>query len=186
MPGAPKIWLSQEQHGDFQRFARSHTLPARLVERARIILRRRTRQEYPTDRRRAPPTGVPAPRPRLPESAPPASDGSGAHLASSPIASQPSSSATTPALPKKVKRWLVRHPRFHLHFIPASSPWLNMVERFFRDLTDKCIRRGVFHSVPEFEEAIRNPRQQGHTSLRDCPPRPATRHYGVLGVAAVA
>ena len=38
MPGAPKIWLSQEQHDDFQRFARSHTLPARLVERARIIL----------------------------------------------------------------------------------------------------------------------------------------------------
>jgi hypothetical protein len=55
----------------------------------------------------------------------------------------------------EVKRWLARHPRFHMHFIPTSSSWLNMVERFFRDLTDQCIRRGVFHGVPELEEAIR-------------------------------
>jgi transposase len=61
----------------------------------------------------------------------------------------------------EVKRWLAWHPRFHLHFIPTSSSWLNMVERFFRDLTDKCIRRGVFHSVPELEEAIRK-YVQGH------------------------
>jgi transposase len=61
----------------------------------------------------------------------------------------------------EVKRWLARHPRFHLHFIPTSSSWLNMVERFFRDLTDKCIRRGVFHSVPELEETIRK-YVQGH------------------------
>ncbi len=56
----------------------------------------------------------------------------------------------------QVKRWLARHPRFHLHFIPTSSSWLNMVERFFRDLTEKRIRRGVFHSVPELVDAIRN------------------------------
>lgn len=54
----------------------------------------------------------------------------------------------------KVQRWLARHPRFHMHFIPTSSSWLNIVERFFRDLTDKRIRRGVFTSVPELETAI--------------------------------
>ena len=54
----------------------------------------------------------------------------------------------------KVQRWLSRHPRFHMHFIPTSSSWLNIVERFFRDLTDKRIRRGVFTSVPELEAAI--------------------------------
>src|SRR6266853_1730399 len=47
---------------------------------------------------------------------------------------------------EKVKRWLSRHPRFHMHFTPTSSSWLNMVERFFRDLTDKRIRRGTFFS----------------------------------------
>ena len=54
----------------------------------------------------------------------------------------------------KVKNWLKRHKRFHVHFIPTSSSWLNLVERWFRDLTDKCIRRGVFRSVPELKDAI--------------------------------
>jgi transposase len=53
-----------------------------------------------------------------------------------------------------VKRWLSKHPRFHLHFTPTSSSWLNLVERWFRELTTKRIRRGVFHSVPELVEAI--------------------------------
>jgi transposase len=53
-----------------------------------------------------------------------------------------------------VEAWLSKHPRFHLHFIPTSSSWLNMVERWFRDLTDKAIRRGVFRSVPELIAAI--------------------------------
>ncbi|MCA1681531.1 MAG: IS630 family transposase, partial [Actinobacteria bacterium] len=44
-----------------------------------------------------------------------------------------------------VNAWLAKHPRFHLHFTPTSSSWLNLVERWFRDLTDKAIRRGVFH-----------------------------------------
>jgi DDE superfamily endonuclease len=52
-----------------------------------------------------------------------------------------------------VKKWLAKHPRFHLHFIPISS-WLNLVERWFRDLTDKAIRRGVFHSVNDLIAAI--------------------------------
>ncbi len=54
----------------------------------------------------------------------------------------------------KVKRWLKRHPRFHIHFIPTSSSWLNIIERWFRDLTDKRIRRGTFRSVPELIQAI--------------------------------
>ncbi len=55
-----------------------------------------------------------------------------------------------------VRRWLERHPRFHMHFIPTSSSWLNMVERFFRELTTKRIRRGSFTSVEQLETAIRD------------------------------
>ena len=54
----------------------------------------------------------------------------------------------------KVKQWLAKHPRFHLHFTPTSASWLNMVERFFRDLTVNRLRRGVFHSVPELVAAL--------------------------------
>jgi transposase len=53
-----------------------------------------------------------------------------------------------------VQRWLQRHPRFHVHFTPTSASWLNMVERFFRDLTFNRIRRGVFRDVTELVEAI--------------------------------
>jgi transposase len=53
-----------------------------------------------------------------------------------------------------VERWLAKHPRFQLHFTPTSSSWLNLIERWFRELTDKAIRRGVFHSVPDLIEAI--------------------------------
>src|SRR3954470_183143 len=55
----------------------------------------------------------------------------------------------------RVKAWLKRHKRFHLHFIPTSSSWLNLVERWFREITDKRIRRGVFKSVAQLIEAIR-------------------------------
>lgn len=50
---------------------------------------------------------------------------------------------------KNVKTWLAKHPRFHLHFTPTSSSWLNIVERWFGKLDDKTIRRGVFQSVPD-------------------------------------
>jgi transposase len=53
-----------------------------------------------------------------------------------------------------VKSWLRRHPRFHLHVLPTSSSWLNMVERWFREITDKRIRRGTFQNVPELIAAI--------------------------------
>ena len=53
-----------------------------------------------------------------------------------------------------VKRWLKRHPRFHLHFTPTSSSWLNLVERFFRDLNQDVVLPGSFESVRELKEAI--------------------------------
>jgi transposase len=53
-----------------------------------------------------------------------------------------------------VKSWLVKHPRFHLHFTPTSSSWLNLVERWFGEITRKRIRRGVFRSVPELVATI--------------------------------
>ena len=53
-----------------------------------------------------------------------------------------------------VKRWFERHPEYHLHFTPTSSSWLNQVERFFAEITEKAIRRGVFRSVAALEKAI--------------------------------
>src|SRR3990172_3276048 len=53
-----------------------------------------------------------------------------------------------------VKRWLARHRRFHLHFTPTSSSWLNLVERWIRELSYKLIRRGTFHSVKDLITAI--------------------------------
>ncbi len=53
-----------------------------------------------------------------------------------------------------VRAWLKKHPRFKLHFTPTSSSWVNMVEIFFGQLTDKAIRRGIFHSVPDLIDAI--------------------------------
>jgi hypothetical protein len=49
----------------------------------------------------------------------------------------------------KVQRWLSRHPRFHIYFTPTSSSWLNMVERFFRDLTQIRLLRGIFRDVED-------------------------------------
>ena len=53
-----------------------------------------------------------------------------------------------------VRAWLAKHPRFVMHFTPTSATWLNMVERFFRDISENRIRRDSFTSVPELELAI--------------------------------
>ena len=53
-----------------------------------------------------------------------------------------------------VQEWLAKHPRFNMHFTPTSASWLNMVERFFRDISENRLRRGVFTSVPELVAAI--------------------------------
>ena len=54
----------------------------------------------------------------------------------------------------KVKAWLARHSRFHMHFTPTSSSWLNLIERWFREITGKRIRRGTFRSVKQLVDAI--------------------------------
>src|SRR5262244_1346076 len=67
----------------------------------------------------------------------------------------------------KVQRWLRRHPRFHVHFTPTSCSWLNMVERFFRDLTQNRLRRGVFRDVEELIMAI-----EGYIDRHNEDPKP--------------
>lgn len=56
----------------------------------------------------------------------------------------------------RVLHWLKRHPRFHMHFTPTGASWLNMIERFFRDLSSNRIRRGTCASVRELITAIEN------------------------------
>jgi transposase len=67
----------------------------------------------------------------------------------------------------EVQSWLKRHPRFVPHFIPTSSRWLNLVERWFRELTEKAVRRGVFFSVPDLEQAI-----EGFLAAGNSAPKP--------------
>jgi transposase len=55
---------------------------------------------------------------------------------------------------ERVRKWLAKHPRFVLHFIPTSSSWLNLVERWFEELSQKAVRRGSFQSVADLEKAI--------------------------------
>ena len=54
----------------------------------------------------------------------------------------------------QVRAWLGKHPRFHMHFTPTSSSWMNLIERFFRDLTVDVVRHGSFQSVKELAYAI--------------------------------
>jgi len=55
---------------------------------------------------------------------------------------------------KKVRGWLARHPRYHIHFTPTSGSWLNMVERLFAEVTQRCVRRGSHTAVRELEKAM--------------------------------
>lgn len=68
-----------------------------------------------------------------------------------------------------VNAWLAEHPRVHLHFTPTSSSWANLVERFFAEITDRAIRRGVFTNVRALEAAI-----ETYIELRNREPRPFT------------
>jgi transposase len=74
----------------------------------------------------------------------------------------------------KVKEWLGRHPRFRLHFTPTSSSWLNLVERWFRDLTENCVRRGSFDSVPQLIDAI-----NAYLTASNTDPKPFVWHASV-------
>ena len=71
----------------------------------------------------------------------------------------------------RVKVWLEKHPRFTLHFTPTSSSWLNLVERWFRDLTEKRIRRGSFESAAELIAAI-----EDYTAASNADPKPFVWH----------
>ena len=68
---------------------------------------------------------------------------------------------------ENVKKWLERHKRFHIHFTPTSSSWLNLVERWFRDLTVQSLRRGVFTSVPDLVQTI-----EGYIEANNKSPKP--------------
>ena len=69
------------------------------------------------------------------------------------------------------KRWLARNRRFHLHFTPTSSSWLNLVERWFAELSRRRIKRGTFNSVGELIAAI-----EDHIALNNAHPKPFEWH----------
>ena len=54
----------------------------------------------------------------------------------------------------KVRTWLARHPRYHVHFTPTSGSWLNLVERLFAEVTERCVRRGSHTAVRSLERAM--------------------------------
>jgi transposase len=66
-----------------------------------------------------------------------------------------------------IRKWLVRHPRWHIHFTPTAASWINQVERFFADLTERQIRRGVHRSTHELENAI-----TGYIETHNSSPKP--------------
>ena len=66
----------------------------------------------------------------------------------------------------KVKQWLIRHPRFHLHFTPTSASWLNLVERWFAELTNRKLRRSAHRSVTELEADVRAWTNEWNTNPR--------------------
>jgi transposase len=78
-----------------------------------------------------------------------------------------------------VTRWLAAHPRVHFHFTPTSSSWLNLVARWFRELTEKALRRGVFPSVPDLIAAI-----EDYLATHNDNPRPLTWTASVESILA--
>jgi transposase len=76
-----------------------------------------------------------------------------------------------------VMAWLKKHPRFTLHFTPTSSSWLNLVERWFRDLTEKRVRRGSFQSVTELIAAI-----EEYLSASNADPKPFVWHASAQSI----
>ena len=88
----------------------------------------------------------------------------------------------------KVKAWLAKHPRFHMHLVPTSSSWLNIVERWFRNITTQRLRRGSFGNVQALEKAItdyiaahnQNPKPFTWTAdLKDILPKIARAHQAL-------
>ncbi len=69
----------------------------------------------------------------------------------------------------EVQSWLKRHPRFVPHFIPTSSSWVNLVERWFGELTQKAVRRGAFASVPDLVQTIEEFLRERRIGARSSP-----------------
>ncbi len=55
---------------------------------------------------------------------------------------------------QRVRNWFARHPRYHVHFTPTSGSWLNLVERLFAEITERCVRRGSHTAVAQLENAM--------------------------------
>jgi transposase len=83
-----------------------------------------------------------------------------------------------------VQEWLAKHPRFHMHFTPTSASWLNMVERFFRDITTERLRRGCVHQrarAGSGDQRLRRPSQHRPQAVhldQERPRHPAEGHPG--------
>ena len=67
----------------------------------------------------------------------------------------------------KVRRWFASHPRYHIHFTPTSASWLNLVERLFGEVTERCVRRGSHSAVASLEKAM-----LGYLDERNKDPKP--------------
>jgi transposase len=86
-----------------------------------------------------------------------------------------------------IRNWFAKRPRFHLHFTPTYTSWINLVERWFAEITNKRIRRGVFRSVRELEAAIReyievhNQNPKPFVCNVHLPPHPTDLHHESLG-----
>jgi transposase len=78
---------------------------------------------------------------------------------------------------QEVRRWLAKHPRFHLRFTPTSASWLNLVEHFFAEITQKRIRRGTFRSVAELEGVIHDYLDHHHANPKPFPVDQERRGY---------
>ena len=91
----------------------------------------------------------------------------------------------------QIHKWLLRHPRFHLHFTPTSSSWLNLVERWFAELTNRKLRRSAHRSVTELEADIRawtsewnkNPRPFVWTKTADEILETLAAYYGLISAS---
>lgn len=172
---AKTIVLTDEQRATLTRWSRGRSTPARVVQRAKIVLAAAegrenkdiaaelgcTRRTVGTWRNRFAEAGLAgiekdAPRP-----------GRTATVRSAKEAEiiRKTTRETPPDLDlivdnyathkhPAVKSWLKRHKRFHLHFIPTSSSWLNVIERWFRDITQNQLRNGVFKSVDQLKQAL--------------------------------
>jgi transposase len=79
---------------------------------------------------------------------------------------------------RKVQAWAKRNPRFHFHFTPTSASWLNMVERFFRSLNEKALKRGSFYNVDDLTRARRTAMMRPDRHLRSPDFRTAPASFG--------